>query len=160
MLDSAITFASLAHAGQRRKYTDEPYIVHPIEVMSLVALHGGDDDMKVAAVLHDVLEDTVVGRREILRRFGERVLMLVEGLTDPVVEGNRSVRKEAARLHTYAQCYSVQVIKCADLISNTRSITLHDPKFAKVYLDEKRLLLDGMAVKGHSLWHKAMELVS
>lgn len=156
MLDSAISFAAVAHAGQVRKYTGEPYIVHPVEVMALVCRAGGKIEMQIAAVLHDVLEDTVVSAREIERRFGSLVLSYVQGLTDPVVEGNRAVRKAAAREHLWAQCYNCQVIKCADLISNTASIVEHDPKFAKVYFEEKQLLLEGMAVKDHPLWQRAM----
>lgn len=141
MLDSAIAFAALAHAGQKRKYTGEPYICHPIEVMTIVhRYHRDDEDMLVAAVLHDVLEDCPVFPREIERRFGSAVLDMVVGLTEVPIVGNRATRKAAERDRLAEQPPAVQTIKCADLISNTKSITQHDPKFAKVYLAEKREL--------------------
>jgi hypothetical protein len=58
--------------------------------------------------------------------------------------GNRAERKAAGRVRLAAAPGWVQTIKCADLISNTSSIVMHDPQFAGVYLEEKRLLLDVM----------------
>jgi (p)ppGpp synthase/HD superfamily hydrolase len=60
--EKARLFAKAAHAavGQMRKYTDEPYIVHPVEVAGIVRYWGGTDTMCVAALLHDVLEDTKI----------------------------------------------------------------------------------------------------
>ena len=159
MIDSAIAFAALAHAGQVRKYTGEPYVVHPIEVMTLVHLHGGTEEMKVAAVLHDVLEDTAVSPREIERRFGSLVLSYAQGLTDPLVEGNRAKRKAAALEWLATQCAEVQTIKCADLISNTRTITQHDPKFAELYLVEKAALLEVLTLADPELRNKAYQQV-
>ncbi|MBI3148095.1 MAG: HD domain-containing protein [Betaproteobacteria bacterium] len=53
----AIAFAALAHEGQTRKGTGIPYITHPVAVAGLVARYGGDDELQIAALLHDVLED-------------------------------------------------------------------------------------------------------
>lgn len=57
-LKSVFHFANLAHKGQKRKYTGEDYIVHPISVARLVEKHGGSLDQQAAALLHDVVEDT------------------------------------------------------------------------------------------------------
>lgn len=141
MIDSAIAFAALAHAGQKRKFTNEPYIVHPIEVMRIVSCVTTDEDMLIAAVLHDVVEDTLVTNREIERRFGARVSQLVTDLTEVPTEGNRATRKAAEARRLAETSADAQTIKCADLISNTRTITEHDPGFAKIYMAEKRLLL-------------------
>lgn len=150
MLDSAIAFAALAHAGQRRKYTNEPYIVHPIEVMTILHQYFPDrEDMLTAAVLHDVLEDTLVAERDIQRRFGPTVLRLVVGMTEVSIAGNRAKRKAAEVERLASEPAEVHSIKLADLISNSRTIVPHDPNFAKIYLAEKRTLWE-VLLGGHS----------
>jgi (p)ppGpp synthase/HD superfamily hydrolase len=141
MLDRAIIFAAEAHKGQKRKYTDLPYIIHPIEVMTIVASVDHDENMLVAAVLHDVVEDTPICLGEIMHVFGVGVRNLVAALTDQCTEGNRATRKVAEAQRWARQSPDAQTIKLADLISNTKSIVKHDPKFAKVYLAEKEALL-------------------
>ncbi len=65
-------------------------------------------------------------------------------LLSDLEQGNRADRKAAQRVRLAAAPGWIQTIKCADLISNTSSIVMHDPKFAVLYLEEKRLLLDVM----------------
>ena len=145
----AQVYAMAAHAavGQRRKYTNEPYIVHPAEVAKIVAsVPGSTPDMVAAAWLHDVVEDTGCTYNDIHMGFGTDIATLVGWLTDvsKPEDGPRWYRKKLDREHTAAAPAEAQTIKLADLISNTKSIMAHDPKFAKVYLEEKRLLLDVM----------------
>ena len=146
IVERARVFATAAHAavGQTRKYTGEPYVVHPIEVSELVASVNGTEAMVAAALLHDVLEDTEVTVDLLEEQFGSKVADLVLWLTDisRPEDGNRSARKALDRQHSAVAPAAAQTIKVADLISNTRSIVAHDPGFAKVYLEEKRLLLD------------------
>lgn len=141
----ARVFATAAHAAvsQLRKYTFEPYIVHPTEVAAMVMNHGGTDAMVAAAWLHDVVEDTGVTLELIRSEFGSEVADLVGWLTDVSRpdHGNRAARKAVDRAHTAAAPAEAQSIKLCDLISNTRSIVAHDPEFARVYLAEKRELL-------------------
>lgn len=148
IVTKALIFATKAHGAQQRKYTGEPYIVHPIEVMMLVREHGGTQEMQAAALLHDVIEDTEVVLDEILATFGSAVARLVDRLTEPAWEGNRKQRKqqECDRLASIEP--DAQTIKYADLVSNSVSITAFDPGFAKVYLAEKREILEVMD-KGH-----------
>lgn len=146
IVERARLFATAAHAavGQTRKYTGEPYVVHPIEVSQLVASVGGTDAMVAAALLHDVLEDTDVTVDLLEAEFGSEVADLVLWLTDVSTpeDGNRSTRKALDRQHSAAAPAAAQTIKVADLISNTRTIVEFDPGFAKTYLEEKRLLLE------------------
>ena len=157
LVGKAFTFASAAHAAvdQRRKYSNAPYIVHPVEVCALVStVEDHTKEMLAAALLHDTVEDTAVTHELIEAHFGPVVMNLVHWLTDvsvvwegnkkSKVEGNRAKRKEMDRLHTLAAPKQAQTIKVADLIANTRDITEADPSFAKVYMKEKRLLLEGM----------------
>lgn len=80
LLEQAFTLASDAHVGQCRK-SGEPYIVHPILVASIVAELTGDEAMVIAALLHDVVEDTIITIEEIGFDYGADVAHLVEGLT-------------------------------------------------------------------------------
>ena len=143
----AQVYAMAAHAavGQKRKYTGEPYIVHPAEVASIVAsVPGSTPDMVAAAWLHDVIEDTGCTFTDVHMAFGIDIATLVGWLTDVSnpEDGNRAKRKAMDREHTAAAPAEAQTIKLADLISNSRSIMQHDPEFAKTYLEEKRLLLE------------------
>ena len=154
----ASTFASRAQRGQVRKYTGDPYINHPVEVADIVRRHNGSPEMIAAALLHDVVEDTDVTLDDIRREFGEAVANLVEDLTDVSRpdDGNRATRKAMDREHTAQASAAAMVIKAADLISNTSSIVEHDPNFAKVYLKEKRALLDVMfKIKHMDIWKEA-----
>ena len=76
--------------------------------------------------------------------FGIDIATMVNWLTDVSrpEDGNRARRKAIDREHTARAPAEVQTIKLADLISNSRSIMQHDPEFARVYLEEKRLLLE------------------
>jgi (p)ppGpp synthase/HD superfamily hydrolase len=161
----AQVYAMAAHAavGQRRKYTNEPYIVHPAEVAKIVAsVPGSTPDMVAAAWLHDVVEDTGCTYNDIHMGFGTDIATLVGWLTDvsKPEDGNRAVRKAIDREHTAAAPAEAQTIKLADLISNTRSIMAHDPKFAVTYLEEKRALLAVMTRGDPGLHARASELVN
>lgn len=147
IIRKAQVYAMAAHAavGQKRKYTNEPYIVHPAEVAKIVAgVPGATPDMVAAAWLHDVVEDTGCTFTDIHMAFGIDIATLVGWLTDvsKPEDGPRWFRKKMDREHTAEAPAEAQTIKLADLISNSRSIMEHDPKFARVYLEEKRLLLE------------------
>lgn len=145
MAFEAMQFARHVHRHQQRKYTGNPYSDHLAEVAGIVAtiapqrLEG--NYMVVTAWLHDSIEDQDVAYDELRRLFGQRVADGVMLLSDLEI-GNRAERKAASRVRLAAAPDWVQSIKCADLISNTSSIVKHDPEFAVVYLEEKRLLLD------------------
>lgn len=161
----AQVFAMAAHAaiGQKRKYTGEPYIVHPAEVVQILKTAGvTDPNMLAAAWLHDVLEDTQVCRQDLLSVFGPVVMTLVGQLTDvsTFADGNRANRKRLDREHTAMAHPEAKSVKLADLISNSRSICRHDPNFARVYLKEKAQLLEVLRDCSHPvLWQQAYELL-
>ena len=69
-IEKAIQFATEAHEGQIRKYTGEPYIVHPLAVMETVSTVEHTDEMLMAAVLHDTVEDCDVTLDDIVSHFG------------------------------------------------------------------------------------------
>ncbi len=149
-----LDFATKAHEGQKRKYTGDDYIVHPIEVGALVAKEGGSETMVYAALLHDVLEDTSVSHEE-LRVFlfrtlyfphAKQVLDMVVELTDVFTHEafpsvNRAKRKaiECTRLGGVSD--GAKLVKRMDIAHNTIRITKYDAKFSKLYLKEKEELL-------------------
>lgn len=147
MVDRARVYATAAHAavGQLRKWTNEPYIVHPEEVASIVAsVPGATEEMIAAAWLHDTVEDTRVEVTDIWREFGSVVASYVHWLTNPSKkeDGNRATRKAIDREYIRNAPAEVKTIKLADLISNCSSVMEHNEAFAKVYLEEKRLMLE------------------
>jgi len=79
-IQNALNFSQQAHQNQFRK-SGEPYVVHPVLVASIVANITGDEAMVIAALLHDVVEDTHTTIEEIARDYGDDVAHLVEGLT-------------------------------------------------------------------------------
>lgn len=139
----AMMFAREVHAAQARKYTGNPYTDHLAEVAGIVATVDASQETIAVAWLHDCREDQGITGEEIEQRFGMRVSVGVALLSD-FEQGNRAQRKTASRERLASAPGWVQTIKCADLISNTSSIVKHDSKFAVVYLEEKRLLLDVM----------------
>jgi len=162
LIQRAKEFATQAHEGQVRKYTGVPYIVHPIEVMEIVSTVEHDDAMLAAALLHDVVEDTDRTIDDIRTEFGEDVALLVADMTDVSKpgDGNRRARKAKDRTHSGSASARAQTIKLADLISNSVDIIKHDRKFAKLYMQEKLLLL-GVLVRGDkTLFVKALRLVA
>ncbi len=140
---AAADFAKQAHSGQRRKFTNEPYIAHPFAVAGLVSSVTDDEEMVAAALLHDVVEDTSVSLSDIESVFGSRIAGLVDDLTDisRPEDGNRQIRKEIDLKHTAAASQDAKTIKLADLIDNTKTIMAYDQSFAKVYMAEKKQLL-------------------
>jgi (p)ppGpp synthase/HD superfamily hydrolase len=163
MVERARVFATAAHAavGQVRKYTFEPYIVHPAEVAKIVRDAGGSEAMVAAAWLHDTVEDTGVTIETIRAEFGTEVAELVGWLTDVSrpEHGNRAHRKALDRAHSAAAPAEAQTVKLADLIANTRSIMAHDEAFAKTYLEEKRLLLAVMTKGDARLMAEARKFI-
>lgn len=147
LLDAALQLAAQAHAGQRRKYTQTPYLTHCLEVVNILIEHGIDDQVTLAAAaLHDVIEDTPCGATWIKAKLlhmrynlgiGVAVVSLVNQLTEPAHTGNRATRKAAECQRLSQISADAQTIKYADLISNTSSIVQHDVGFARVYLQEK-----------------------
>lgn len=163
LVEKARVFATAAHSGigQVRKYTDEPYIYHPLCVVTILKMSvlGVTSEMLAAAWLHDVVEDTQITQELITDEFGNQIGDYVYGLTNKSnkFDGNRVERKAIDALFLAQQCAEVQTIKYADLIHNTASIVRYDPKFAKVYLPEKLSLLKAMTLGDKNLRSRALK---
>ncbi|MCI6641609.1 RelA/SpoT family protein [Campylobacter sp.] len=131
LLVNAIQLCIRQHDGQFRK-SGEPYAIHPILVSCIVAFLGGDDDMIIAALLHDVVEDTDYTLDKIIDEFGEGVAKLVEGLTkivtirdDKLAHSNEATSKLKATALTFRKMLLVSiedvrvlVVKLCDRLHN------------------------------------------
>jgi len=161
IISKAKMLAGKAHEGQFRKYTGMPYIVHPIEVATIVQTVEHTDEMVAAALLHDVVEDTDYTVADIAKEVSPKVAELVDGLTDvsKPEDGNRAVRKAMDKDHLAEQNAEVHTIKLADVISNSQDIKVNDPKFAKVYIAEMKALLPVLDKGDKILFEKAKEIV-
>lgn len=147
-LDDAALFAARAHAdaGQLEKYTGRAYAFHFVQV-ALVLLHLGRPLIEViAALLHDVIEDTDVTRDAVAARFGEPVALTVEEVSNVSrpEDGNRAARKALDRAHLAAAGEAGSNVKLADVYVNAERLHELDPSFARVWLPEKRELLAAM----------------
>jgi len=162
MLSDVLQFATKAHDGQKRKYTGEDYIVHPISVADMVERHGGSEIQQAGALLHDVVEDTQYTLADIHANFGHEVATLVQWLTDTSrpEDGNRATRKEIDRKRLEMAPAEAQFIKLADMLDNSETIFEFDPSFATVFKREMVQLVDSMSkVVGSSLWIEAKRVL-
>lgn len=163
LVDKARRYASKAHASidQRRKYTNDPYIVHPQAVANIVSSVPHTEEMLAAAWLHDTVEDTPTTINDIVQHFGNDVAELVAMLTNVSddAQESRIQKKNLDRQHSARANASAKTIKLADLIDNLRSLVTHDPDFAKTYLVEKRLLLAVLKEGDATLWRQAEHII-
>ncbi len=124
----AINFAAERHRHQRRKDEQQlPYINHPIAVANLLANSGNitDEDVLIAAVLHDVLEDTETEADEIEAKFGQTVRQYVEEVTDDK-SLPKQTRKQLQIEHAVHASDGAKLVKLADKICNIRDMS-HSP---------------------------------
>jgi myo-inositol-1(or 4)-monophosphatase len=127
LLDRAIVFALRAHAGTERRGKGFPYIVHPLEAVTIVATMTSDQELLAAAALHDTVEDTDVTIDQIRAEFGDRIASLVAADSDiPVQDMNAEdswyVRKQAAIDRIAASSHDAKIVAMGDKLSNMRAI--------------------------------------
>jgi GTP pyrophosphokinase len=122
----AFEFAAKQHAGQTRKASSIPYIAHLMGVASLVFEAGGDEDLAIAALLHDVVEDCggAPMLKQIRRRFGSRVAKIVDGCTDAyqIPKPPWHDRKVGYINRLKKEDDETRLVSAADKLNNVRSI--------------------------------------
>ena len=125
----AVAYAATAHAAQRRKGTDIPYIAHLLAVSGSVLEAGGDEDQAIAGLLHDVVEDQggLPRADDVRARFGDRVADIVLGCSDSTVEDREhkmpyAERKAARIAHLRDASNDVLLVTAADKLHNARAI--------------------------------------
>lgn len=135
LLHKAIEYAAIKHRNQYRKGTDTPYIVHPMEVLQILAENDCSIDVQIAGVLHDTVEDTDATIEDIELLFGAEIAELVRSDTE-----DKSLpwlkRKEIAIEKLRSHGLGARQLLCADKLSNIKSI----------YCDER--------IVGNNVWSR------
>ena len=142
LVSEAIVFAVTAHDGMRRKKSESPYILHPMEAAVIVGTMTDDQNIIAAAALHDVVEDAGITIEEIEKRFGKRVRELVASETEdkrtdlPPEETWRIRKEESLRVLENTDDIAVLMVWLGDKLANMRSF----------YRDWK--------VEGNAMWQR------
>ena len=123
-LNKAIKYATDAHNGQNRKVSDTPYIMHPLEVMTILECMNADEDLLIAGLLHDTVEDTDCTLADIEAEFGPGVAVLVGCNTEDKTKSWQE-RKQSTIDFLRDADIRTQTLILADKTSNLRSMYLY-----------------------------------
>jgi (p)ppGpp synthase/HD superfamily hydrolase len=119
---AAVEWAVRMHGDQRRSLDRAPFVLHPLEVASLLNGRGFDDEVIAAGVLHDIVENTAAGVDDVAARFGARVAAIVAAVSeDPSIE-DYAERKQALRVQSCAAGVDARAVYAADKIAKTREL--------------------------------------
>jgi (p)ppGpp synthase/HD superfamily hydrolase len=124
----ALTFAARAHRAQLRKGSDIPYIAHVVHVSTILARHGFAEDLVVAGLLHDVVEDCDISLAEVRELAGDAVARLVGAVSEQKLEGGAErpweQRKAEGLAHLRVGGPDIAALKAADAIHNMRTTAI------------------------------------
>lgn len=121
LLEKAIHFATTHHAGQLRKGTTIPYILHPLDTMDILRKMGADTNLLMAGVLHDTIEDTDATFTDLVELFGTDVAGLVNAHSEDKSKTWKE-RKTAAIEHLQQASPRLKMLVMADKVANLRSM--------------------------------------
>lgn len=130
LIDKAVVYAARAHSGTVRRGSGQPYIFHPLEVMSIASLMTLDVDILCAAILHDTVEDTDTTLEDIKREFNDRIALFVSYESenkreDMSKEDSWYIRKkETIDIINNCKEIGVKIVCLSDKVSNLRSFKL------------------------------------
>ena len=128
LVSEAVAFAVKAHDKMRRKKSEAPYILHPMEAAVIVGTMSDDQNLIAAAALHDVVEDAGITIEEVEERFGKRVRELVESETEdkradlPPSDTWRIRKEESLTVLKNTDDIGVLMVWLGDKLANMRSI--------------------------------------
>ena len=142
LVSEAIAFSTMAHDGMRRRKSDAPYILHPMEVGVIVGTMTDSQEVIAAGVLHDVVEDAGITIEEIGERFGARVMELVASETE-------NKREELPPEDTW----KLRKEESLEKLKNT-----NDPEVLMLWIGDKlsniRAIYRDFLVEGNAVWNK------
>lgn len=159
-----IEFATKAHKGQYRRDGITEYIQHPIHVASILKCFTDDFNLIYAGYLHDVLEDTLVSKSEIIEIANQDICNLVVEVTSIAKksDGNRKTRKLIDNEYLSSISERGQILKLADIYSNLSDINYDtDHDFKHLYFSEKKETLVYLTkVSNHPLFYMVSKLIN
>lgn len=157
-IDKAYEWARASHEGQFR-FSGQPYIIHPIAVAQILADYGMDKGSIIAALLHDIVEDTDATIEDVTDRFGSEIASIVDGLTKmgkvPLsTKEEQQAENVRKMLLAMSQDIRVIIIKLADRIHNLRTLSFMRPQKRR---DKAQETLEIYAPIAHRLGIRAMK---
>lgn len=157
-IDKAFDWARQSHEGQLR-FSGQPYIIHPIAVAQILADYGMDKGCIIAALLHDIVEDTDATIDDVRERFGDEIASIVDGLTKmgkvPLsTKEEQQAENVRKMLLAMSQDIRVIIIKLADRIHNLRTLSFMRPQKRR---DKAQETLEIYAPIAHRLGIRAMK---
>jgi (p)ppGpp synthase/HD superfamily hydrolase len=139
---AAVEWAVRMHADQRRSVDRALFILHPLEVASLLNGRGFDDEVIAAGVLHDVVETTSATVEDVAARFGARVSSIVAAVSEDPSIPDYEARKAALRSRACEGGVAARAVYAADKISKTRELraqSARDPSVLETPLNRLKL---------------------
>jgi len=121
-ITEALEFCALAHKDQKRKKTEIPFASHPSSVGFILHSSGYGEEVVIAGILHDVIEDTIYSEIDIKNKFDENVMNLVKGVTEDVTIKTWKGRKDDYLNRVSNSNDDVKAICAADLLDNCRAM--------------------------------------
>ncbi|MFW9989603.1 MAG: HD domain-containing protein [Candidatus Odinarchaeota archaeon] len=159
---SAITFAFIKYGNLKRKSKEIPYVVHPIRITAILRAAGFNEfdheDLIIAALFHDLLEDTDTDLKEIESHFGTKISQIVIELTKP--EGAKGRKKDNWLENFINNSKEAKVIKLADRIDNILDMQdIWDAEKQRSYLDQAKIILKSCGKANKQLAQKLDNLI-
>jgi (p)ppGpp synthase/HD superfamily hydrolase len=137
-IDLACEVAASAHCGKPRKGKDIPYIAHPMAVANILARAGASEEVIIAGILHDTVEDTDLTLKDIEEQFGAAVAEIVKDCSEP----DKNLPWEERKLHTLealkTASIGVWLVCCADKLHNVRDMSIDYKKHKDVLWERFR----------------------
>lgn len=161
--------AEVAHGatGQKRKYSGEDYVTHPMAVAEIVAEYTDCEYAYAAALLHDVIEDTFITEEKLIALLtkyhsvyaASQVVPIVLGVTKVSVpeDGIRAVRRALDHEHFAGGCTKSQLVKVADSLHNVKNMGVMDDGFRERYIPEKRIMVSMLDLAPTDLRNRLVE---
>lgn len=160
---NALSFAFIKYGSLKRISSDIPYVIHPIRITTILHAAGFNEfeheDIMIAALFHDLIEDTDIEINEIEDRFGSKIGDIVIELTKP--EGAKGRKKDKWLEEFAIKSKEAKIIKLADRIDNLMDVgDIWDAEKQKSYADQAKIILKSCGDANKQLAHKLNELIN
>ncbi|MFX0135610.1 MAG: HD domain-containing protein [Candidatus Hodarchaeota archaeon] len=143
-IDKAKKYSAEKHKEQKRKFSGKPYFTHPSNVASMVAKYTKDEEIIMAAYLHDTIEDTATTYKEIFKEFGKKVAELVGELTSDKSKYSKSTKSLYLLKKMNNMSDEALLIKLCDRLDNISGYPDEPNNFVKLYMKQTKYILSNL----------------